>query len=206
MKIPFSILSLTLVASFCLFTSCDGDEPAPTISSEIINDLPADPPTGYDDMGNPLGTTGKYTLFSFENGIIPDTEIATSKWDIGFRSTTIIVNSGASGPGSAGAQVVNALFDEYNEAPEAGYNVDGATKAIPTGSGNGWYNATPTQPTIITPIAGKVIVIKTAQGKFAKVQIISYYKGAPANPNGTEQARYYTFRYVHQADGTRSFK
>jgi hypothetical protein len=56
-------------------------------------------------------------------------------------------------------------------------------------------------------------VIKTADGKYAKVEMISYYKG---NPNTTTAAfadlatrptsRYYTFRFAYQGDGTTSFK
>ena len=36
-------------------------------------------------------------------------------------------------------------------------------------------------------------------GKFAKVEILSYYLGAPENPDAfADQSRYYTFNYVYQ--------
>ena len=59
---------------------------------------------------------------------------------------------------------------------------------------------------IITPIAGVTLVIRTADGKYAKMQIISYYKDAPQliDPNG--QTRMYTFRYVYQPNGTKKFQ
>ena len=69
--------------------------------------------------------------------------------------------------------------------------------AIPTGSGNGWYNYNPTTH-VISPIAGKVIIVKTNDGKYAKVEILSYYKDAPENPTQESEYRYYTFNYVYQ--------
>ena len=77
-----------------------------------------------------------------------------------------------------------------------------ATYAIPTGSGNGWYNYS---NTIISPIAGKVFVVKTHDGKYAKFEILSYYKDAPATPDATSVGRYYTFNYAYQANSTTTF-
>ena len=38
-----------------------------------------------------------------------------------------------------------------------------------------------------------------ADGKYAKVEILSYYQGAPDSPDAfTDQSRYYTFNYVYQ--------
>ena len=208
MKSLKSILSLSVLAASVFLSSCGEDDPKPELVATVISNLPADPATGFDPTtGQPLGTTGKYKFFSFSAGnVVANTDSATNKWDLGFRGTTIIVNSGVSGPGSAAAQVYTGIFAELDTAPDAGYNVDGATRAIPTGSGNGWYNATTTQPTIITPIAGRFIVLKTAEGKFAKMEILSYYKDAPATPAGTEPARYYTFRYIYQPDGSKNLK
>ncbi|MAK01773.1 MAG: hypothetical protein CMC17_04480, partial [Flavobacteriaceae bacterium] len=40
---------------------------------------------------------------------------------------------------------------------------------------------------------------RTRDGKFAKVEILSYYLGAPENPDAfADQSRYYTFNYVYQ--------
>ncbi|MBA4057235.1 MAG: hypothetical protein C0490_21155, partial [Marivirga sp.] len=137
------------------------------------------------------------------------------KWDIGFRGTTIILNSGTSGPGNAAGQTVTGIFEEILEAPADGYAVDGATKAI-VGSG-GWYTYTGEAATgpkhAVLPNAGKILVLKTADGRFVKVEILSYYLG---NPNTTTAefadlatrpaSRYYTFRFVYQADGTSNLK
>lgn len=210
MSILRSVLFLlTIVVSLSLVSCSDDDEPSLPVAAETVENLEADPATGFDpNTGQPIGTTGKFKLFSFETGdVVANTDSATTKWDIGFRGTTIMVNGGTSGPGAAQAQIVNGLFDEISEAPETGFVSDNKpTYAIPTGSGNGWYNASAgPPPTIITPIAGRVIIIKTATGRYAKVEILSYYKDAPASPTGNEPARYYKFRYVYQPNDTRSF-
>ena len=56
------------------------------------------------------------------------------------------------------------------------------------------------------PTAGKIIVAKTSDGRYAKMEILSYYKDAPATPTFNNEARYYTFRYVYQPNDTRSFE
>ena len=87
-------------------------------------------------------------------------------------------------------------FGSISEAPAAAaFKQDAAgTYALTKGSGNGWYTYNP-QTNQISPIAGQVIVVKTNDGHYAKIEIISYYKDNDAsNPaNG----RYYTFNYVY---------
>ena len=79
--------------------------------------------------------------------------------------------------------------------------------AIPTGSDNGWYNYSGPPSYLITPLSGKILVIRTSDDKYAKMEILSYYKDAPANPDAfTDAGRYYTFNYVYQPnDGILSF-
>jgi hypothetical protein len=215
MKSLKSILSLSALVTTLFLSSCGEDDPKPALEATTFTNLAADPATGFNpNTGQATGTTGKFKFFSFKTGdVVANTDSATNKWDLGFRGTTIIVNSGTSGPGNGAAQVYTGIFDELQVAPDAGYNVDNKTAtpayAIPIGSGNGWYTATgggPTSPTVITPTAGKFIVLKTADGKFAKLEILSYYKDAPATPTGTEPARYYTFRYIYQPDGSKNLK
>ncbi len=212
-----SIFTLFLVIAFStMFMACKEDDPTPDpIVSTTISNLAADPSTGFNPTtGAPIGQKNKFTFFSFKTGAAIDAvDSATNKWDLGFKGTTIIVNSPTSGPGTSLVQVVSGIFDELNEAPADGYKADdkNATikNAIPTGSGNGWYTATggaPGTPTIVKPIAGKIIIVKTADSRYAKLEILSYYKDAPASPTGNEPSRYYTFRYVYQPNDTKSFK
>ena len=206
----FILPVIALVFSAC---SQEGDpgptkntqQPTPS-STAIIYNLPADPATSYTSTGTPIGTTGKFKFFSFATGqTVPNSDSLTTKWDVGFRGTTIIVNGGVSRIGNGGVKLISEIFDNVAEAPQDGYLTDGeGTYAIPTGSGNGWYNYNAQAGTII-PIAGKVLVFRTGEGKFAKMEILSYYKDAPANPTQQSPGRYYTFRYTFQPDGTRKF-
>jgi hypothetical protein len=205
-----SILSILIVASVAtVFVACSKSDPAPNLAGTTFKNLAADPPSGgYNPTnGQPIGVTNKYTLFSFRTGaIVLNTDSATANWDIGFNGTKIIVNSGTSGPGTASAQVYNGIFTDLVLAPTAGYLQDNkiavpAFYAITRGSGNGWYNYD--QATnIISPVAGRVILVKTSSGKYAKMEIISYYKDAPAAPTSSTPDRYYTFRYFYQSDGS----
>ncbi|KQS33324.1 hypothetical protein ASG33_04380 [Dyadobacter sp. Leaf189] len=137
-----------------------------------------------------------YVYFSFASGKdVPASEAKTRNWDIAFSKTTIAVNGGTSGPGEGGAMVVEKPFTSLTEAPKEGYKSDSeAGYAIPGGSGNSWYKYDMGVHAIL-PIVGRTILLKTAEGKYAKIEIISYYKGAPEEVP-TEESSYYTFRYV----------
>lgn len=193
-KLILSILLLIVIAG-CKDSGTTEPEPVtPDIKVVEVKDLPANGP----------GLT--YFRFS-DSTIVTGSDTLTNKWDIAFRKTTIYTNSGTSGKGKGGAVVLtNTDFYELAEAPADGYKTDSTNApAVPTGSGKGWYNYN-SQSHIITPIPGVVLVIRTGDGKYSKVQILSYYKGAPETPSSSSQSGYYTFRYVYQSDGSRKFK
>jgi hypothetical protein len=206
------LLLCILLSSVLVGCDDDNENIAKPLEATLVENLPADP------TQNPDGSTrirsNKFTLFSFKhNTIISNSDSATTKWDIGFRSTTIIVNSGISGPGQVQAQVINGIFDELSEAPEAGYTSDAqGALAIP---GNGWYNYTGQNGNpvnAIIPVPGKIFVLRTADNRFVKAEIISYYFGNPntttaafGNANTRPPSRYFTFRFIYQPDGSRNF-
>jgi hypothetical protein len=157
----------------------------------------------------PDSLDGHYSFFSLkENKRVAPIDSASDKWDVAFNKTTIIFNGGSSGPGLSEAMMYSGIFEDLIEAPEEGYKSDNASsKAIAAGSGAGWYNYSGPPNHIITPIPGKFIVLKTAEGKYAKMEIISYYKDAPLVPAFQEASSgWYTFRYVYQDNGSRSFQ
>jgi hypothetical protein len=214
-----------LVVAVCAFFSCDEETPLQPVVSETIRDLNADyAPLVFNPAGPPTrpGETGQYTLFNFATGqIVPNSELNTTNWHIGFRATSIIFNSGTSGPGTVAAQIQNGIFDEINEAPEAGYTSDNAAATPPQfvisaspqipGSSSltnqWWRNGGSTTSTIVTPIAGRIIFVRTGDNRYAKMEILSYYKGAPATPNNvSDPDRHYTFRYVYQPNEGRAFR
>lgn len=134
------------------------------------------------------GEAAPKTYFSLRSGA--EVADSTGAWDIAFRSTGITVNGGA-------RVLTGANFDGLAEVPEDGY----VAGSVPT-----WYDYNLDGNHTVTPKLGTVIALKTADGKYAKLQILSYYKDAPAAPSGTlHTARYYTFRWVLQSNGSRVF-
>ena len=185
-----------------------------TVSTRTVNDLAADTVTGLGADGRPqsAGTTTYYSLV--DNKIVTKADSATTKWDIAFSSTKILVNSGTSGPGLGGAFVFKGLFDDLKTIPaDSSFATDNSTTAsyaIPLGSGKAWYTYDGLT-TLVSPIAGRVLVIRTANGKYAKIEILNYYKGgvtlastASVNDKLFKQ-RYYTFRYAYQPNGSKTF-
>ena len=210
-----NLIALTVISATLFLTSCDKDEvPAPeTVQTKSVSSLHADTIIGLTSMGQPYGS-GKYTLYSLENNkVIDNTDSATTKWDIGFRGTTIITNGGNSGPGTGGAFVYVGTYSDLATIPtDSTFRNDNAPTAyaIKTGSGNGWYSYNGATQ-LITPIPGRILVIRTASGKYAKIEIQNYYKGG-VTPDATAsdndklmKQRYYTFRYTFQSDGSKKF-
>lgn len=183
------------------------------VTVATVRDIPADTIIGISPIGQPFGA-GRYTFYSLErNELVPSQDSASRRWDIGLRGTTLITNSGNSGPGGGGAFVYVGLFDELSKVPsDSAFRVDNipSAYAIPAGSSRGWYAYNP-QANLVTPIPGRVLVIRTANGKFAKLEVLNYYKGgqtpavAASDDDKIRRQRFYTFRFAFQPNGTTLF-
>tara|TARA_B110000014_G_scaffold248712_1_gene223328 strand:- start:466 stop:1086 length:621 start_codon:yes stop_codon:yes gene_type:complete len=192
-------LTLLLVSMSFIACDSDSDDLLPVVSI-AVEDLHAPQEGG---MGQPI--SGPFTKFDFDTGMETESE---TDWDIAFRASDIIVNGGASmgttdeptRNGDAGVYIVTGTMADVTEVDVSLFTQDsGNGYAIMSGSGNGWYTYAGPPTFLITPTAGRILVFKTADGKFAKVEILSYYEGAPENPDAfTDQSRYYTFNYVYQ--------
>ncbi|NQX76640.1 MAG: hypothetical protein HRT75_02790 [Gilvibacter sp.] len=177
----------------------DDTQPIADLVVGLVADLHA-PQTG--GGGTPPG--GPFTKFDLDTMTQTDSE---TDWDIALRGTTILVNGGVSQgtadepdrTGNAAAYIATGTMDSVVDIDTAAFVQDAADiLAIPTGSDNGWYNYNPATFTI-TPLAGKILVFRTTEGQYAKIEILSYYEGAPANPDPmTDASRYYTFNLVYQ--------
>ncbi|MEY3560615.1 MAG: hypothetical protein RIS12_1048 [Bacteroidota bacterium] len=178
-----------------------------------VRNLPGDTIIGTNAQGQPYGN-GKYSFFSLETGQwIPNVDSNTNRWDLAFSGTIIRVNNQTSGPGFGGAFVYNGAFDALTAVPtDSVFRVDNhpISYAITRGSGRAWY--TYDGPTnLLTPIPGRTLVIKTATGKYAKVEILNYYRGG-TTPSATaadsikiRDQRFFHFRYTYQGNGSRQF-
>jgi hypothetical protein len=206
---------------------CDSSDPEPEapLEAAMLQDIPADPTAGRDPVTGAPISTGRYTLVSLRAGEIVlgydetlRADSATTAWDIGFQGTNMIVNGGSSGPGQGAAAILQEVFEAVTEAPaDDSLRVDGISVcttaggaagplfAVCPGSGNGWYSYDPAA-NLITPLPRRTLVVRTADGRYAKLRILSYYQGNPPVDQITAQtpSRYYTIEYVFQDDGSRS--
>ncbi len=198
-----SCLSIMLLTFSCNSSRDDEQTPKTPLETVTTKNIHA-PQTG--GQGNPV--SGAFTKFSFaKNAVVTD-----NSWDIAFRGTTILVNGSAKigiadepeRTGNAAVSTLTSTLDAVTKVPEAAtFKQDGPnTYAIPTGSGNGWYQYNSTNH-LISPIPGKIFVVRTHDGKYAKFEILSFYKDAPANPDPmTVPSNYYSIKFVYQPEGT----
>lgn len=207
-RILFSAL-LFLTTGALVVTSCDttgtnsGDDDEPLNLIRVEN-LPADPDT-TSGPGRPQGY-GRYAFFDLRDSTIVlrssndnRADSASTEWDIAFRSTDVIVNGGANGPGQGAAYVAMEAFQDVSEVN---------TDSLNQHAVDDWYTYNANGNNIVRPTPGKTIVVRTAGGEaYAKIRILSYYEGAPDNPAESDaDSRYYTFEYMIQTDGSMSFE
>jgi hypothetical protein len=128
---------------------------------------------------------------------------ADGAWDLSFKTWLLQTNSGTSGTAQGGAQLANATFDAATTAPETGWLVDdvetiGAEQRLESTNAAtaGWFDYDPTTQKIRS--LDQVVWVRTHDGKFAKLQIISYY-----HPDGG--AAFYRLRWAYRTDGGRAF-
>ncbi len=201
MKITRMIVASIFAGAFTVsLMSCEKDK---------TNSLP--PVQIKDSLAMPF-MGEHFAFYSLKDGKeIPLSDSATNKWDIGIRFTTLIFNSHASGPGQGGVIVKQGSYDDFTEAPTTGYAYDtastgGTTKyaveANPRAP-NAWYNYIPTNHKIEAK-AGWFFVVKTAEGKYAKMEISEAVYGGnwDGNPTHFPDTLIYKFRYVYQPDGS----
>ena len=160
--------------------------------------------------------TGKFTKFSFSEG---DT-VNHNNWDIAFRGTTLIVNGGEKAhndqpdrTGNAAVYIAIGTMSEINSVDTNRLLQDNSSgSAILENmmvddlgiSGEGWasYNY---QTHIISPIPGRILVFRTHNNKYAKMEILYFYDSLNPDTGNGDIGGYYTFNYVYQSDGTTNF-
>ncbi len=190
-----TIKSIFLIAIVSLFiTSCSNNdtEVVPVVAKKAVN---IHAPVTTDYTVNPPAESGDFTKFSFSTGTV----VTGNNWDVAFRGTTIIFNGGAkvgltdeperTGVGAFSLQT--GTFGNIVTAPnDADFKQDkSGALALPKST---WYTYN-RQTHKISVVAGKVLVIKTSNGHYAKMEILSYYK----DEDSTKDPRYYSFNYTY---------
>ena len=194
-KLILSMLTLTVA-----FTSCDLEPKEDPVIEASITELDAQASVTMNPPPAAPTITGDYTKFSFSEGSV----VEGDDWDVAFRSTSIIVNGGVASDslqpirtGNAAVYLIDGIMDDIITVNTSLLMQDGLTStAIIDDFGQmqmGWcvYNQT---TNIISPIAGKILVFRTHDNKYAKIEILNFYDAAMSNPYGG----FYTFNYVYQ--------
>ena len=210
------IFTLLLIAGTIGFTSCKKDDDEPTEETTTNETLK----TGEISLSSTELYKDDWVYFSFETGTevseIDSTNYTTkTNWDIAFHSHVGRTNSGASTKeGKGGIYVVaDTDFNNIDKADANNFAVDDSVNIV---SGIGIYMPTfkkvsgnavfadafdvddSVHPPLYTPTK-KVFVIKTANGKYAKIQITSDH-------NAESESGHITFKYAYQTDGSTSLK
>ena len=150
---------------------------------------------------------GKYSKFSFSEG---DTVI-TQNWDVAFSGSTIIVNGGEGSnqnqperTGDAAVYITSGTLSDIRTVDVSKLIQDNASATAIINdlgiSGQGWasYNM---DTHILSPIPGKILVFRTHDNKYAKMEILYYYDSDNPQPSQGDYGGFYTFNYVYQSDG-----
>ncbi|WP_133249965.1 HmuY family protein [Marinifilum breve] len=213
-KISLLALGLLFSTSF-LFTSCsDDDNIVPVEAKEVIIDA-----SDYT----------KWVYFSFEEGKIVGESAANETrdaldWDIAFHRYNFRTNSGTSGSGQGGLlesteNTGQIGWDNVVEAPETGYKVDEditimqvfempptPTTYVTTGGSTVMTGGTEVGLTVSFDMSTRqysvndqIYVIKTADGKYAKLWVSDFY-------DADSKSGHVTLKYSYQEDGSRSLR
>tara|TARA_B110000008_G_scaffold160831_1_gene161477 strand:+ start:61 stop:687 length:627 start_codon:yes stop_codon:yes gene_type:complete len=204
-------LSLLLSVLILFFTSCEKSSNSDIIVNEDVITFFELNASQY--IVNPSDSvlTGKYEKFSFSEG---DT-VSHDNWDVAFRGTTIIVNGGDSYNinqperiGNAAVYIATGVMLDIRTVDLSKLeqdNTSGPAIVDDLGiSGDGWASYDMSTH-IISPIAGRILVFRTHDDKYAKMEIVYYYDSPNPDPSNGDYGGYYTFNYVYQSTGEINF-
>lgn len=138
----------------------------------------------------------RWVFFDFDRGITVDPDVDPS-WDLAVRRFHLIVNGGEGFAGAGGAVSIPVGWTEVTEAPASGYaTTRGRLGAEPSNPAlERWYRYSFFAHTLEP--RSEVYVLRTAEGGYAKLRLLSYY--CPEATPGCV-----TFEYAHRGDGSRS--
>jgi hypothetical protein len=136
-----------------------------------------------------------WRYFAFRQGSVIENP-GPRDWDLAFRRYEIIANGGPSFAGAGGALDLGAVsFAAVTAVPETGYQVTAGGSEPRNPALARWYSYGYFSH-LLNP-KPRVWAVRTADGRYAKLEIVGYY--CPRSRPGCV-----TFRYVYQGDGSRN--
>lgn len=211
MKLNVCNLAILLVAMTLLVTSCEKDEPKVETKTET-NEI----------KEKNISDFVKWHYFSFEKGEFvgegssnpedgDDAKWAErTDWDIAFHYTNVRTNGGTSGKGKGAVLALETEdFESVKEVSAEKFSADTKEGKVMHGMPpkflqssynsviSDWYAQGHGQPATIKK--KNVFIIKTATGKYAKIQLTNVL-------NSKDEARFITVKYTYQKDGSKKFK
>ena len=183
-----TVLAVVFVASSLRRPELPTFAPTPGNPEEVGDAL--SPPTLYTvDARDP----DRWRYFDFSRGSVVEAP-GPLAWDLAFRRTRIAANGGPGFGGRGGiVELGDVPFDSVRAVPDTGYvptAADTANAAVES-----WYDYS-MMSHVLTPWP-RSYAVRTADGRYAKMEIVGYY--CPDASAGC-----LTFRYRYQGDGSRS--
>ena len=201
---------LFFVFYLLIFTSCEQIINEVVVVEDVITFVELD---ASQYIVNQLDSslTGKYEKFSFSEG---DT-VSHDNWDVAFKGSTIIVNGGELSNqdqpdrvGDAAVYIATGIMSDVKIVDVSKLTEDDVTRPAIIDdlgiSGQGWASYD-MGTHILSPIAGRILVFRTHDNKYAKMEILYYYDSENPQPLDGDFGGFYTFNYVYQSDGTINF-
>ncbi len=184
---------MTVVVAFLVFGTLQQPElptfPPSTVAPADVGNALVGPLTYTVDAREETGW--RYFDFSVGAEVF---EPGPTEWDLAFRRFNIIANGGAGFFGSAGIRDLGPVsFDSLVAVPLDGYTVTTAGRDSVNAAIGRWYSYSWSSH-VLTPKA-HVYAVRTADGRYAKMQIVSYY--CPGALPGCV-----SIRYAYQGDGS----
>jgi HmuY protein len=148
----------------------------------------------------------QWTFFDFSRGSVVEVPHQFRiDWDLAFQRHKILANGGATNPKGRGAilNLGEVAFEEVLEVPAEGYIEDTIASINPETittenlAIKAWYHYN--FLTHVLHPKSNVYAIRTADGKYVKMRLISYYC------DGGQASGCFSIEYVYQGDGSRHF-
>jgi hypothetical protein len=194
----------------CLLLLGCRSEPEPPLDPALQN-LQVSPPS-LEEVGERLigpiiytidaRSPTDWTYFDFSrNSVVTVGERESLDWDLAFRRYKVLSNSGKTNPKGGGGIIDLGSVDFYavQNAPEEGYVIDTQGKNFLETENQAirsWYAYSAMTNTLKTK--NHTYIIRTTDGKYAKMRIRHYY--CAGHVSGCM-----TIEYVYQGSGSRSF-